>query len=217
MRKILFIGTGAVAAEFTSYIEDSNWGNVSGLEIKGYLTVNYDGIDEWKSYSFIKPYFGELSDYTVQNDEYFVLAFANPKVKKTVANMITSKGGKMTNLIHPSASISKTAHIGNGNLISPDVIIGPNVILGDLNVLTTQTLVSHDSVIGNSNFFSTTILCGHTTVGDENFFGVRSTVVPSVKIGDRNTIQAGMVVDKNIGDNTTVFYRYKERIIAVQK
>ena len=33
-KKIVFIGTGAVAAELTSYLEDGSWGNDCTFEIK---------------------------------------------------------------------------------------------------------------------------------------------------------------------------------------
>lgn len=40
--------------------------------------------------------------------------------------------------------------------------------------------------------------------------GIRVTTVPDIIIGNRNKIQAGMIVDKNVGDDSTLFYRYKE-------
>jgi hypothetical protein len=42
-------------------------------------------------------------------------------------------------------------------------------------------------------------------------------VIPDVNIGNGNMIQAGMMVDKSIKDETTIFYRYKESVIAVPK
>ena len=41
-------------------------------------------------------------------------------------------------------------------------------------------------------------------------------MLPSVIIGSDNTIQAGMTIDKNISDNETVFYRFKEKIYIVK-
>lgn len=71
--------------------------------------------------------------------------------------------------------------------------------------------------MGNYNFFSTVGLCGHVEVGDENMFYIKSTVIPHVTIGNRNTIQAGMIVDKNVADDTTVFHRFKEKVISIPK
>lgn len=81
--------------------------------------------------------------------------------------------------------------------------------------LTSQTCISHDCVVGFNNVFSTVIVCGRTIIGNENTFNIRSTVIPDRKIGSGNIIQAGMIVDKNIEDKTTLFYRFKEKVLAI--
>ena len=93
--------------------------------------------------------------------------------------------------------------------------MGPNVKLGDFNLLTSQSIISHDCVVGDYNFFATSLLCGHNIVGDDNYFGIRGTTLPEISIGNRNVIQAGMIVDKNIENDTTIFYRYKEKLLAI--
>ncbi|MBC8594805.1 acetyltransferase [Oscillospiraceae bacterium N12] len=214
-KKIIFFGTGAVSAEFTSYLEDSKWGEDSNIEIKGYVASDQDGIKNWRMYGYSKPFLGLLSEYEIQEEDYFILALGNAKVKRGIVDIISSKGGKFLNLIHPTSTIAKTATLGIGNIVSPFVMIGPNVKIGNFNLLTSQSIVSHDSVVGDYNFFATALLCGHTTVGDDNYMGIRATTVPEISIGDRNKIQAGMILDKNVGDDSTVFYRYKEKLLAI--
>lgn len=215
IKKIVFFGTGAVAAELTSYLEDSDWGEKCGFEIKGYVTSDEAGIVNWKNYKYSKPYLGLLDNYTIQPDDYFVLALGNNVVKRMLVERIRSFGGKFTTLIHPTATIAKTAQLGEGNIICPFVMIGPNVIIGDFNHLTSQSIISHDSIVGDYNFFATALLCGHTVVGDDNYMGIRVTTIPEITIGNRNKLQAGMIVDKNIDDDSTLFYRYKEKILAI--
>lgn len=217
MKNILFFGTGAVAAEFTSYLEDSDWGQKAGFRVKGYVASDEAGIKHWKEYQYKHPFFGTLVDYQPEADDYFVLALGNYQVKRQIAEQIRNKGGKFATLIHPTATIASTATIGEGNMIGPFTMLGPNVKLGDFNLLTSQSVVSHDSCIGNFNFLATALLCGHTTLGDDNYLGIRVTLVPEVKIGSRNVIQAGMILDKNLNDDETIFYRYKEKIIAIPK
>ena len=94
-------------------------------------------------------------------------------------------------------------------------MIGPNVKLGNYNLITSQSAISHDSRIGDYNFFATSLLCGYNVVGDDNYFGIRGTTLPDISIGNRNVIQAGMIVDKNVENDSTIFYRYKEKLIAI--
>jgi len=96
-------------------------------------------------------------------------------------------------------------------------MIVANTEIGNHNLITSYSFISHDCKIGNGNFFSTAGLAGRITIGDNNFFGIRSTVIPHVSIGSSNVVQAGMIVDKSVKDNTTIFYRYKEQILAIPK
>jgi UDP-3-O-[3-hydroxymyristoyl] glucosamine N-acyltransferase len=83
-------------------------------------------------------------------------------------------------------------------------------------MLTSYSFISHDCKIGNNNFFSTAGLGGNVTVGNNNFFGIRATVLPNISIGDKNTIQAGMIVDKEVKNDNIVFHRFKEKVIAIK-
>lgn len=215
-KKIVIFGTGAVAAEITSLLEDSNWGREVGLCIKGYVTSVENGIESWHAYNYNSPYLGHFDDYKIQEDDYFVVAIGdNPKAKREIVSQIKRRGGNFITLIHPTAIVAKTAIIGEGNIVDPFTIIGPKVKLGNFNLLTSQTIISHDCNVGDFNFFATSLLCGHTIVGNDNYFGIRATTVPKVTIGDRNVIQAGMIVDKNISDNTTIFHRFKEKVMIL--
>lgn len=215
MKDIIIFGTGAVAAEITSQLEDSDWGREAGFRIKGYVASDDAGMTHWKEYKYRSPYLGNFFNYQIKKEDYFVLALGNYKVKRQVVEEIRKKGGKFVTLIHPTAIVARTAVIGEGNILDPFTIIGPNVKLGDFNLLTSQSIISHDSIVGDYNFFATSLLCGYNRIGDDNYFGIRATTLPEIAVGNRNIIQAGMIVDKNVVDDATVFYRFKEKIMAV--
>lgn len=217
MKKIIFFGTGAVAAEITSYIEDSDWGRNANIEVKGYVASDEAGVVNWGNYKYKAPYLGSFDTYKIEEEDYFVLALGNYAVKRKIVEQIKNRGGRFITLIHPTATIARTSTIGEGCVLCPYTMIGPNVILGDFNLLTSQSIISHDSTIGDYNFFATSLICGYTEIGSDNYFGIRATGVSSITIGSRNKIQAGMIIDKNIGDDSTLFYRYKEKIIAIPK
>lgn len=179
------------------------------------MTYGVSGINSWKEYQLAHSYLGLLEDYQVQEEDHFILALGNSEVKRKIVEIIKARNGKFMTLIHPTAIVAKTAKIGEGNILCPFVMIGPNVLLGNFNLLTSQSIISHDSKVGDFNFFATALLCGHTIVGDANYMGIRVTTVPDIIIGNRNKIQAGMIVDKNVGDDSTLFYRYKEKLMFV--
>lgn len=215
VQNVVFVGSGAQAAELTSYIDDTDYGQTHSLCVKGYLEYEHNIEKYWKKYGFKKPVLGDVDTYEIVENDVFVIAIAHVEFRKKMINILKSKGAHFINLVHPSVVCAHDAKLGEGNIIYPFCMIGPKTVLGDFNVLTSYSFVSHDCKVGSNNFLSTCGLAGHVEVGDDNMFGIRSTVIPDCKIGDANIIQAGMTIDKNIGNNTTVFYRYKEQVLAI--
>jgi bifunctional N-acetylglucosamine-1-phosphate-uridyltransferase/glucosamine-1-phosphate-acetyltransferase GlmU-like protein len=78
--------------------------------------------------------------------------------------------------------------------------------------------MGHDTQVGDYNFICPNVcFSGFTVVGDNNLFGINSATIPGITVGSNNKIAAGMVLNKDVGDNEVVFYRYKEKVIAVPK
>lgn len=216
MTNLILIGSGAVAAEICSYLKDINNVNKDKIVVKGFLDDSEENFKiNSKNYGINQPYFGKAANYKIQKDDRFVFGYGSVSGKINTIKYIDKK--YFINILHPTIQMAKTAKLGLGNVIYPFCVIGPNVQIGDFNLITSYSFISHDCVVGNKNFFSTTGLSGNVLVGDDNFFGIRTTILPSVKIGNSNIIQAGMVIDKNVTDNETVFYRYKEKISIINQ
>lgn len=217
MINLIIVGTGAVAAEVTSFLEGADYNhNGESIQIKGYLEFEeYKYLHE--EYGYTAPILGDLNSYSIQKEDYFIVANANVSLRTKFVETLKNRGAKFINIIHPTAIVSKSAQLGIGNILSPGCQIGPKAIVGDFNIMTSYSCISHDCKVGNFNSFSTCIVCGHATIGDNNSFYIRSTVIPNITIGNNCTIQAGMIVDKNTPDNTTVFYRFKEKLMAIPK
>jgi sugar O-acyltransferase (sialic acid O-acetyltransferase NeuD family) len=217
MKPIIFIGSGAVASEIISYLEDiQNQNLVTKFEIYGFL--NDDEADyklKSEKYAFDGDFLGSVAEHSFSENYSYIFGFASPEGKAKIAEKLDLKKLDFPNIIHPSVVISKSAKLGKGNIIYPNSVVGPNANLGNFNLVTSYSFISHDCTIGDYNFFSTAGLAGNVDIGNRNFFGIRSTVLPSVKIGNDNLIQAGMVVDKNVTDKETVFYRFKEKVTVI--
>lgn len=212
MKDIIIIGTGAVASEMTMYLKD-----IKDVKLKGYLEYDYNIEKYYNVYHYEMPLLGDMDSYVPQENDYFLVGVSNIEFRQKVIATMKAKGAKFYTLIHPSAIVAADAIIGEGCSIAPFSIIGANVQIGDFNQMTSYSAISHDCRIGSNNVFSTVIVCGWVKIGNNNSFYIRSTVQPSITIGDNNTIAAGMIVDTNIGNDTTVFYRFKERVLAIPK
>jgi sugar O-acyltransferase (sialic acid O-acetyltransferase NeuD family) len=217
MINLIIVGSGGFAAEIRSYINDINSINKDKIRIKGFIDDSQEKYIQNKiRYNFEEPYLGTSKEFKFDKDDFFVLGFANVINRLEFIDKLKTLKLNLLTLIHPTSIIDKTANIQEGCVVAPFCTIGPNVNIGKYNIFTSYSFVSHDSVVGENNFFSTAGLSGNVAVGDNNYFGIRCTILPSVAIGSNNLIQAGMIIDKNIENNETVYYRYKEKVSIIK-
>jgi len=219
MKNIIILGTGGLAAQLTFYIEDNNSkvGNDEKYNILGYIDFDYNIDKYWKKYNFKNPVLCDIESYIPKETEEVLIAISDVKFRNKMIDILTKKKAKIGNFIHSTVIISKSQKLGVGNIVMPFCEIEPNSQVGDYNILTPYSFISHDSIVGSGNFFSKAGIAGHAKVGSNNYFGLGSIVIPHVNIGNNNIIMAGMVVSKSVKDDTTVFYRFKEKVLAIPK
>ncbi|WP_196891993.1 acetyltransferase [Aureivirga marina] len=213
--KVIILGAGAHAAEIVGYIEDNNLTSEEKIEILGFYA---DKVEQEDKYKYNTPILGGLFEFEPEENISVIIGFANVELKNKVVEHYKSKGANFFTFIHKSSFVFKTAVIGEGNVICRNCVIGPNVILEDFNLLNSNVSVGHDSQIGSYNVICPNVgFSGNTIVGNSNFFSINAATIPNVKIGNHNIIAPNMVIEKNIKDESTVFHRFKEKIIAIPK
>lgn len=213
---VIIIGSGGHAAELADYINFSN-----SLENKkkkiSVLGLIDDNIENYIKYDFQSPFLGEIKTHQTRSDVHYIIGVANLEYRKIFVELFLKQGAKFFSYVHPSVSISSTAKIGQGVVICPNANLGPNTYVGDFSLVNSRVSLGHDSKIGKFNFLSPNVcFSGCTEVGDENLFGINSATIPGIRIGDRNKIMAGMILEKNVGNDEVIFYRYKEKIHVIK-
>jgi len=216
MQKIIIIGSGGHSAEIDDYIflgkqqqPDYPW------QIEGYLDDNPLSYDQ---YRFTAPFLGKIKDHEIRKDVQYLMGIANLKYRRPIIERFLEEGASFATFIHPSATLSPSCKIGMGVVIAPYVNLGPNVEVGDFTLINSRCSLGHDTRLGRFNFISPNVcFSGFTEVGDENLFGINSATIPGIKVGDGNKIMAGMVLDKPVGNNEVVFFRFKEKVMAITK
>ncbi|MDE6207422.1 MAG: acetyltransferase [Muribaculaceae bacterium] len=110
------------------------------------------------------------------------------------------------NAIHPTAIISRTAHIGAGTVVMHGATIQSDSSIGRHCIINTGASVDHECRIGDYVHISPhATLCGNVHVGEGSWIGAGATVVPGIKIGRWCTIGAGAVVIRDIPDGATAY------------
>lgn len=216
MTEVIVIGAGGHAAEIDEYIKyNQKIRDSKEFVVKGFLD---DNPDSYRKYRFSSPLLGSVKDHNVIQGHHYIIAIAGLYSRKAIVDRYIKEGAVFSTVIHKSAYISESAIVEEGSIIGPNVNLGPNVRVGRFSLVNARCSLGHDTIIGNYNFMSPNVcLSGFTQIGSGNLFGINSATIPGIRVGDRNKVAAGMILDQNIGDDTVVFYRYKEKIIAVPK
>ena len=210
MKELVIVGCGGFAAELTEYIEQNNTAIPSNLVIKGYIDVD---AETHQSYALPFPYLGNGEEINL-NEIELIIAIGDATIRNAVFEKFKSMGGYFYTFIHHTASISKSAVIGNGVVICPNVIIGPKAEVRDNCLLNYNSAIAHDCSIDVGNVFSpAVVVTGYVKIGRENLFGVGSKITPSISIGNNNKIQAGLVVTQDIPDKKVVFQKFNTKMI----
>lgn len=216
MTDLIIIGAGGHAAEVDEYIKYTQ--KVRGIREFNVIGFLDDNPENYHRYRFSAPLIGGAKDHKVIKDQFYLIGIADLIYKRFFVDKYKSEGAKFATFIHYGAYVSESAVIGEGSIIGPNVNIGPNTQIGKYTLINSRCSMGHDTSVGDFNFISPNVcFSAFTKIGDENLFGINSATIPKITVGNRNKIAAGMVLDQNVGDDSVVFYRYKEKVIAVPK
>lgn len=216
MKEVIIIGSNGHSAEIDEYIRfNNNSSSPDKIKVIGFLD---DNPSNYSRYKFSAPLLGGLKPHKIRQDVFYVMGIANLAYRKFFIEKFLSEGAKFTSVIQDTAYISPSARLGQGIIIGPMANIGPNVVIGNYTLINSRCSLGHDTKIGDFNFISPNVcFSGFTEIGDSNLFGINSATIPGIKVGNNNQIAAGMVLHQDVGNDETIFYRYKERIIAKPK
>jgi sugar O-acyltransferase (sialic acid O-acetyltransferase NeuD family) len=215
MKDVIIIGAGGHAAEIDEYIKYSQ--KITGkreLNITGFLD---DNPDNYARYRLSAPLLGGIKDHIVNREQYYIIGIASLEFRRFFVDRFVSEGAVFVSFVHCSAYLSESAKIENGSIIGPNASLGPNVRIGEYSLINARCSIGHDTVVGKYNLVSPNVcFSGFTEIGEENLFGINSATIPGIKVGSRNKIAAGMILDTNVGDDSVVFHRFREKVIAIK-
>lgn len=202
MKDLIIVGAGGLGREVLQMCMEIN--NISQRwNIKGFIDDNLKALEDKKcEYKVL----GTISGWIPRSNEIFVMAIANPKIKKIIVETLKVKGALFDTIISPRAFIATTAQIGKGSIISPFCFVSDNVVLGQCVFFNAYTSIGHDTVMGD---FSSTMghvdITGCCIVGQETYWGSGARALPSSKIGDCAFVGAGSVVLRKVKAGDKVF------------
>lgn len=149
------------------------------------------------------PVIGPIGDWKLYGRR-MVMGIGDCKIKKAIYDKL-GEGPYWYNLRHPSAVVSKFAHIEPGAMICMGACIGSDAHIGKMAVINTGATVDHDCVVGDfAHVAPGAHLSGNVKLGEGAFFGAGAVSRQGITVGEWSTVGAGAVLVKDVPPNVTV-------------
>ena len=109
-------------------------------------------------------------------------------------------------VIHPAATVSKSADLQPGTVVMAGAVINPSAEIGAGVIVNTGAVIEHDVSIGDYAHVSpNAVMGGGSRLGSLAHLGLGAAVLPQVAVGNGTVIGAGAVVVRDIADNVVAF------------
>ncbi|WP_420479190.1 DapH/DapD/GlmU-related protein [Brevundimonas sp. FT23028] len=109
------------------------------------------------------------------------VAVGDNRVRAALLSDARAVGAVPVTVVHPHASVSAFATIGDGSFIGAGAVVGPDTVLGAGVIVCAGAVVDHDC-----------------RLGDHAFIGPGAVVGPRLSIGARAAVKTGVVVTRDL-------------------
>ncbi len=142
------------------------------------------------------PVLGDIADWKKYSDHEFVVCIGNNTARKNVAD---SMDVKWHTVVHPRATVSQFAKIGEGSMILAGAVINPCAKVGKHCIINTCAVVEHDNVISDYVHISpSAATSGNVKIGECTHVGTGAKISNNISVCENCTLGVGTVVVKNI-------------------
>lgn len=198
MKRLAIIGTKEFAEQITDFALQT--GN---FEVVGY----YDNIEPKGNIVNGRPVFGTVEDAIegYKNnvfDEIFIgVGYTRFDLREQFYTQLKGKV-PFANIIMPSAEVSPTAKLGEGNYIGPHTTVAAHTVVENNVFVHGNCLLGHDSVVHSHSYFSgRDYMAGFCEVGERVFVGLSVCVADHLTITNDVWVGIGSIVAKNITES----------------
>jgi sugar O-acyltransferase (sialic acid O-acetyltransferase NeuD family) len=194
--KVVILGTGGNSVDILDTLHDVN--DAAGRTV--YECVGFLDDDEscWGTVRLGAKVLGPLRMARELADCRFVNGIGSPGNFLKKETIVASSGvdrDRFETIVHPTASVSRTASLGRGTVVFQNATITSNVRMGDHVIVLPNSVVSHDCEIGDYTCITGGVcISGNVRVGRACYLGTRSAIIGGIEIGDGCLVGMGSVV-----------------------
>jgi sugar O-acyltransferase (sialic acid O-acetyltransferase NeuD family) len=197
MRNLLIVGAGGhgkVVAD--AAIAARQWSSIAFIDDR----YPMNSVLDW-------PVVGSMDHAGELLNQYsdLIVAIGNNFLRVRLLKKFKETGFHIPTIIHPKASVSEFAELGEGTVVFAQAAVNAGTRIGLGSIVNTGSSVDHDCILGEGVHVCPGVhLAGGVQVGNCSWLGIGSTIIQNVTIGSNVTIGAGSVILHNVEDGSTV-------------
>jgi acetyltransferase EpsM len=137
---------------------------------------------------------GELARLLSDRDELFI-AIGDNSLRADAWRRVRSLDPRLATLLHPSATVSRFARVGQGTLVMPRAVINAGARIGANCIVNTGAIVEHDCIVQDYVHLSPAVsIGGGAHIEEAAHLGMGAIVLPGVRLGCYSVVGAGGAV-----------------------
>jgi sugar O-acyltransferase (sialic acid O-acetyltransferase NeuD family) len=114
-------------------------------------------------------------------------------------------GFVLPSLVHPRATMERSAQVGDGVQVFANAYVGSSAALGAKCMVNTGAIVSHDCEIGSYTHIAPgALLAGHVRVGERSLVGMGVTTAIGITVGTGVRIGNGAILYADVPDRAII-------------
>lgn len=134
-----------------------------------------------------------------------MVAIGNNSIRHAKLLELQAAGARLCNLVHPAATLSRYAVLGEGSVVFAGAVVNVDARIGLGAIINTGCSIEHDCELGAAVHVSPGArLAGGVTVGNLSWIGIGASVRQLVRIGNDVMVGAGAAVTADVEDELTV-------------
>jgi sugar O-acyltransferase (sialic acid O-acetyltransferase NeuD family) len=123
------------------------------------------------------------------------VGYRHLRFRQTLFESLVARGVPFATIIHPSATIDRSAVIAQGAAIFPGCVLDAHTQIGPNTLLNTGCIIAHDTHVGAHSFLGPGVtLAGFIRIHQRCFLGIGTVVIDNITIGDDTQTGGGTVV-----------------------
>jgi sugar O-acyltransferase (sialic acid O-acetyltransferase NeuD family) len=197
MKKLAILGASGHGKVVADTAECCGWQSVEFFD-DAWPELQINGA--WSVVGDTAALMGRLADF-----DGVVVAIGNNRIRHAKLLELRAEGAHLVTLVHPAATVSRYAVIGDGTVVFAGAVVNAGARIGTAAILNTSCSIDHDCLLDDAVHISPGArLAGGVQVGDLSWVGIGASVRQLISIGQRVVVGAGSAVVSDIPDDLTV-------------